>query len=262
MKKYIHGTETPVVFMNEGMRIMGALHRPETDARPPAVAFYHGCTGSRTEAHWLFVKIARDLAARGMMSLRFDFRHSGESEGDFRDMTLSGEISDSIRAFGYLAEDCGADPARIGLLGLSMGGAVATIAAGRLGKRVKSCALLNPSAKPFEELSFLARDRAVDVSRFPVDYNSFLFGKAFFDELPQIQPLVEVTAAGCPFLVINGTADRTVSPERSHEYMHVLRANGIPAELFSIEGADHTFASERWERMVIEKTGEWFGKTL
>ncbi|MHB9030750.1 MAG: alpha/beta hydrolase family protein, partial [Candidatus Latescibacterota bacterium] len=150
LKKYIHGTESPVVFSHESMQIMGVLHRPETPLNPPAVVFYHGCTGCRSEAHWLFVKLARHLAARGIMSLRFDFRHNGESEGDFCDMTLSGEISDGIRAVGYLAAECGADPARVGLLGLSMGGAVAAIVAARLREKVKSCVLVNPVAKPFD----------------------------------------------------------------------------------------------------------------
>jgi acetyl esterase/lipase len=262
LKKYIHGTETPVVFSHEGMQIMGVLHRPEAPSNPPAVVFYHGCTGSRSEAHWLFVKLARYLAARGIMTLRFDFRHSGESEGDFRDMTLSGEISDGIRAVEYLVSECGADPARIGLLGISMGGAIAAIVASRLREKVKSCVLVNPVAKPFEDLCFLAQARAVDVSSFPVDFNSFLFGKAFFDELPSIRPLDEIVGAVCPFLVVNGAADRTVQPARSHEYVETLRAAGIPAEFFSVEGADHTFASAAWESMLFERVGEWFAKTL
>ncbi|MHB9028085.1 MAG: alpha/beta hydrolase family protein, partial [Candidatus Latescibacterota bacterium] len=102
----------------------------------------------------------------------------------------------------------------------------------------------------------------VDVRSFPVDFNSFLFGKAFFDELPGIRPLDEIADAVCPFLVVNGTADRTVHPERSQEYREALQARRIPAGFFSIEGADHTFASAAWERMLLERVGDWFAKTL
>ncbi len=262
MNSSIHGTEHPVVFTNGGMQIMGVLHRPPSEAPPPGVLFFHGCTGSRTEAHWLFVKIARYFATRGIMSLRFDFRNSGESEGRFEDMTISGEVSDALRAFGFLTEECGADPERIGLLGLSMGGAVAAITAGRLRGRVKSCVLLNPVARPLDDLNFLAQTREVNVSGFPIEYNAFLFGQAFIEELPVIRPLEEITSATCPVLVINGTADRTIHPRRSREYHDTLRRAGIRTELAVLEGADHTFASAAWEREVAKKAGEWFGETL
>ncbi len=256
-------TETPVVFTSGGMQVMGVLHRPESVEKPPAVVFYHGCTGSKIEAHWLFVKLARHLADRGIMALRFDFRHSGESEGRFEDMTISGEISDGIRAIEFITGECGADPERTGILGLSMGGAVAAVVAGRLGSRIRSCALLNPVARPFEDLSSIAQARELDTVNFPVEFNSFLFGRPFFDELKDIHPLSEISNASCPVLVMNGPADRTVHPSRSIEYIEILRGrNGIPAELQIIDGADHTFAAAAWERTVMKKAGEWFGKTL
>ena len=255
--------EIPIVFTSEGMQIMGVLHRPVAVEKPPAIVFFHGCTGSKTEAHWLFVKLARHLADRGVLVLRFDFRHSGESEGRFEDMTLSGEIEDGIRAIEYITEECGADPDRTGILGISMGGAVAAIVAGRLGKRIRSCALLNPVARPYEDLSSIARAKELNTVDFPVEFNSFLFGRPFFDELADIRPLEDIARATCPVLVVNGPTDRTVHPSRSHEYMEVLRGRpGVIAEIRIIEGADHTFATAAWEREVMEVVGEWFGKTM
>jgi hypothetical protein len=81
-------------------RMRGMLHLPErSDFRPPwpAVALYHGFTGSRTEARFLFVSFSRLLARHGIASARFDFLDSGESDGEFQDMTLSGEIEDEGR---------------------------------------------------------------------------------------------------------------------------------------------------------------------
>lgn len=254
--------EIQVTFENEGMQIVGMLHRVETEPPPPGVVFFHGCTGSRTEAHWLFVKLARHLAERGMTVLRFDFRGSGESAGRFEDMTLSGEISDGLRAFEYLSGESGADPSRLGILGLSMGGAVGAVVAGRLDGRVRSCAFLNPVARPFEDLAVIAQMRNIDVNGFPVEFNSFLFGKPFFDDLSRVRPLDEIVRSKCPVLVVNGTSDATVKPVRSREYVDTLAAKGIPSELFVIEGADHTFASVRWEKMVMEKVGDWFDATL
>jgi len=251
------GKEIPVTFTNRGMQIMGVLHRPPVEGNPPGVVFYHGCTGSRAEAHWIFVKLARHLASLGIMTLRFDFRCSGESEGSFENMTLSDEISDGFRAHEYLLEECGADPRRTGIMGISMGGVVASYVAGGLGGKLQSCVLLNPVARPLENLSYIANSRSVNVVRFPIEYNSFLFGRAFFDELSSLHPLEEISRAACPVLVVNGSGDKTISPVCSQEYFEVLRKNSIPSELFVIEGADHTFASSNWEKAVMEKTGGW-----
>ena len=255
--------ESPIVFTNEGMQIVGMLHKPDSVKKlPPSVVFYHGCTGSKVEDHWLFVKLARALSRSGFMVLRFDFRYSGDSEGKFEDMTLSGEISDGVRSIEYITSECGADPERIGILGLSMGGAVGAMVTGSLRERIKSSVLMNPVGKPVEDLSFVVLSQNIDVSDFPVEYNSFLFGRDFFDDLKNIKPLEEIKKASCPVLVINGSNDKTVQPLRSKEYFDVLSQNGGTAELCIIEGADHTFSSIQWEREVFDRVKSWFNATL
>lgn len=255
-------TESPVVFKNEGMQIVGMLHKPNSNKKLPSVVFFHGCTGSKVEANWLFVKLARALVETGIMVLRFDFRHSGESEGNFENMTLSGEISDGFESVEYLISECDADPARIGVLGLSMGGAVGAIVAGSLGKRIKSCVLMNPVGRPLEDISAIAFSRNVKVTTFPVEWNSFLFGRDFFHDIKNINPLEGIKKAVCPVFIINGSNDQLVLPVRSKEYVETVNNNGGTAELFIVEGADHVFSSVKWEREVIEKVNNWFDATL
>ena len=254
--------ELPVVFKNEGMQIVGMLHKPNSNKKPPSVVFYHGCTGSKVEANWLFVKLARALAETGTMVLRFDFRHSGDSEGNFEKMTLSGEISDGFKSVEYLISECDADHERIGILGLSMGGVVGAVVAGSLGEKIKSCVLMNPVGRPLEDVSAIAFSRNVNVAAFPVEWDSFLFGRDFFDDIKKIEPLEVIKKAVCPVLVVNGSNDQSVLPVRSKEYIEAVNNNGGTAELFIIEGADHVFSSVKWEREVIEKVNDWFSTTL
>jgi len=255
-------TELPVIFKNEDMQIVGMLHKPNSGKKPPSVVFYHGCTGSKTDANWLFVKLARALAETGIMVLRFDFRCSGESEGNFENMTLSGEISDGFKSIEYLISECGADPGRIGVLGLSMGGVVGAVVAGLLGERIKSCVLMNPVGRPLADISAIAFSRNVNVTTFPVEWNSFLFGRDFFDDIKKINPLEVIKKAVCPVLIVNGSNDQSVLPVRSKEYVETVNNNGGTAELFVVEDADHVFSSVKWEREVIEKVSDWFSVTL
>ena len=100
----------------------------------------HGFTGQKVEAHRIFVKTAEALAAQGYLALRFDFRGSGDSEGAFEEMTFEGEVSDAVRAVDYLLAEEPVDPERIGVVGLSMGGAVAACLSGR-DERIKATVL-------------------------------------------------------------------------------------------------------------------------
>ncbi len=122
--------QTPVVFENEGQKLFGMIHMPEGKGPWPGVVFCHGFTGHKIETHCIFVKLAREMCRRGIAVLRFDFRGSGESEGLFEEMTVQGEISDAGKALEFLAGYKGIDPSRIGLLGFSLGGLVASIGVG------------------------------------------------------------------------------------------------------------------------------------
>ena len=129
---------------NQEQQLNGILHSPTGfDAPCPAIAFFHGFTGTKVEPHRIFVKTARQLASIGFYVLRFDFRGSGDSAGDFSEMTISGEISDAIKSIDVLTAMQGVDPERIGILGLSMGGCVAACVSGQ-DARVKSTVMWAP----------------------------------------------------------------------------------------------------------------------
>ncbi|PYV05908.1 MAG: alpha/beta hydrolase, partial [Acidobacteria bacterium] len=127
------------------------IHRPErARARRggPGVVLFHGFTGDRMESHWLFVKCSRALALAGIASLRFDFYGSGESEGEFSEVTLQGEIADARVAIEFFRRQKGINPERTGLLGLSLGGTIAASVAGPA--RAAALALWSALAHPAE----------------------------------------------------------------------------------------------------------------
>ncbi len=114
-----------VVFHSESIALTGSLFLPERADRPvPGVVFLHGFTGSRMEPGYLFPRAARVLAAAGIASLTFDFRGSGESDGEFVNVTVPGEIKDAHRALDFLKNTTGIDTARVGLLGYGLAGRV------------------------------------------------------------------------------------------------------------------------------------------
>ena len=253
--------EKPITFTNEGQQLIGMVHYPDDGQRHPGVVLFHGCAGNKSEAHWIFVKLARRLCEEGFAVLRFDFRNSCDSEGSFEHMTISGETSDGLQALVFFGEQEYVNPERIGILGLSLGGCVAACVAGR-SPQVKSVVLWNPVGRPKEDFDKLIVDRDIEVEAFPVEREGFLFGRAFWEELPEVHPQREIRLSRGPVLILHSSEDRSISIRRAEEYQEVLEEYGLQCERVMIEGADHTFTSVEHERMAIEETVHWFGRTL
>jgi len=249
--------ERPVTLTSRGEQMVGMLHLPDQKGPFPAVAIYHGFTGTKVEPHRIFVKMARALVAQGIAAVRFDFRGSGDSEGDFADMTVSGEIADAIRVLDFLEAQSQVDPQRLGVLGLSMGGAVAASVAGK-DERVKSLALWAAVAR-FElfesEPELLAQARKMG----HVDLAGNVLNYGFYEDARTQDPVKWVSQFEGSALVVHGDEDPTVPV--SHADLLYDAVTG-KKEKFIVPGADHTFNRHDWESAVISKTADWFHKTL
>ncbi len=250
--------EELIRFQNEGLWLYGMLHRPEAPRPVPGIVMVHGFTGQRIEDHQLFVKAARALAAAGIAALRFDCRGSGESQGEFVDMTVSGEIADARTALTFLAAQPGIDTARLGVLGLSLGGCVAACLAGS-DTRVRALALWTPAALLHRDWLGSEAERQLMDSQGWVDRGGNRLGRAFLKDMPHVHPLEAARHYGGPTILVYGTGDQTLGPENPQAY---LKALGGPVEYVTVEGADHTFSSYEWERQAITSTVCWLAGVL
>lgn len=256
--------ERPVVFYNQDQQINGILHSPTGYEAPcPAVAFFHGFTGTKVEPHRIFVKTARELAAIGFYVLRFDFRGSGDSEGDFSEMTIGGEVSDAIKSIDVLTAMQGVDPDRIGILGLSMGGCVAAFVSGQ-DIRVKSTVMWAPLSDdpPDRKNEILERAKNPPTPEEMALSNPNIVGKAFYEELPKISPSATLQAFRGALLVIHGSADDVVPVSHGKRYYELMRGRDALTELEIIDQGDHTFNTVASEQAVVAKSVAWFQRTL
>ncbi|NIM94927.1 MAG: alpha/beta fold hydrolase [Anaerolineales bacterium] len=254
--------EVQIEFTSEGQRIFGMLHLPDGDGSHPAVALFHGFTGTRVESHRLFVKTARALAHAGLAALRFDFRGSGESEGEFVDMTVQGEIADASRALDFLSNYPALDLTRLGILGLSLGGLVGACLSGD-DPRVKALALWStPDMKNFG-FGGLPDPHSIDWDEAIVgewlDWGGNRIGRGFFKGMMEVDPLESVSRFRGPVLVVHGTSDAIVPLESGKSYEEALAGR---VEAHWIEDSDHTYSSHEWESNVIGVTVDWFRRNL
>lgn len=75
--------EEPRVFDCEGSRLIGIIAQPDHPDETGVVIVVGG-PQYRAGSHRQFTLLARQLAAQGIASLRFDYRGMGDSEGDIR----------------------------------------------------------------------------------------------------------------------------------------------------------------------------------
>src|SRR5207248_4482445 len=97
---------------------------------------------------------ARELAQAGYPALRFDFRGSGQSDGEFEDVTLGSCVSDLRRAVEVLVEKTGVED--VVLVGVRLAATVAMRVAAHDG-RARRLVLWDPVPDPNANLRAVRR---------------------------------------------------------------------------------------------------------
>ena len=254
--------ERLVEFPNpKGKTLRGMLHLPATGEKEPApaVALFHGFTGDRAESHWMFVKCSRALALAGIASLRFDFYGSGESAGEFREMSLTGEIADGRAAVAFLRGQTAIDPQRVGLLGLSLGGLIAATLAPSL--KAKAVVLWSAVAHT-ARLREVVKKSATRIPGKPgaLQFDAREISPRLVEDVLKFEPIRHLARFKEPTLIIHPENDVVIPVSHARDFFWAAGAEA--KELAIIPGADHVYSSIAWEQDVILRTVHWFGRYL
>src|SRR5271155_5466123 len=89
---------TPFNLRTPRAHLAAVLHRAPGKR---LVILCHGFTGNKIESGRLFVQTARALQQAGISALRFDFMGSGDSSGEFNQMTPDTQIQDALDALAW-----------------------------------------------------------------------------------------------------------------------------------------------------------------
>lgn len=240
------------------LTLRGMFHIPENEhGRYPVVVMYHGFTGHKAESHFIFVKLSRALEKAGIASLRFDFGGSGESDGEFHDMTPDTEIMDAKAILNFARSQEFVDPERVGILGLSMGGYIGGITAGDNKNLVRSLCMWAPAGN-IAGIFKSKMECGIEVKEDIYDIGDFLLNEKAYDSAKSIDHIKRTCNFDKKACIIHGTADMCVPIEIGIQYKNAMD----DVEFYSVEGSDHTFARYDWERKAIDTTVDFFVRTL
>lgn len=247
----------------EGGILVGRAYRPgkEYARKGPLLILCHGIPRSNTspgekdsgkDVDGGYPALAERCTEEGFHCFHFNFRGTGESEGNF---SLPGWGRDLIAVLDYWEKRDIYDS--FYLWGFSAGAAVSTYVAST-DQRVKAVALAACPAE-FESLftlkdldGIIARFRTTGIirdSHFPADPVAWLKG------LHSVRPLSYVARISPrPLFIVHGTGDELIP------YQHALKLfeqAGEPKRLLIISGAAHQL---RKNREAVLECLEWFKK--
>jgi alpha-beta hydrolase superfamily lysophospholipase len=218
----------------DGTRLAGWLV-PATPKHPRGViVLCHGVDSTR-EA---MLTAAVNLHADGFATFLFDFRARGESGGNRCTLGYR-EVDDLLAAIRYLQTRPDTRALPLGVLGESMGGAVALMGTARC-PAVRGVVAESPFARLDDAVNnhlHTAFGFAGPIMAIPTRW----WGEQFIGRrCAEIAPVAEIgRIAPRPLLLIQDGADRLCPPEETRQLM---AAAGAPKTLWTVPGAVHIAA--------------------
>jgi len=249
-----------VYFLNKhGNKLAANFDWPE-HGDPVGFALYAHCFTCSKNLKTM-VRVIESIVDGGFAVFRFDFTGIGESEGDFSETNLSTNIDDLIAAAEYLAAQNQAPQL---LLGHSLGGATALMAAGSLA----SVAAVATIAAPYDpsHLSGLladAKNMAANngVAEVVIGGTRFRLKKQFFDDLQlkKQQMSNAIRNLDKALLIMHSPKDTIVPIEQAGQ---IFRDAKHPKSFISLDPADHLLSDINDARFAGSLIATWAKRYL
>ena len=80
------------------------------------------------------------------------------------------------------------------------------------------------------------------------------------EDVLKVEPIRHIARYKRPTLIIHPEMDETIPVSHARDFFHA--AGSEIKEVAIIAGADHVFTAVPWEREVIVRTVQWFGRHL
>ncbi|MEN8735047.1 MAG: alpha/beta fold hydrolase [Lentimonas sp.] len=208
----------------------------------------HGVTGNKDRP--VIADTAKAINDAGFDTLAFSFAGNGNSEGDFREATISKEVGDLDAVISSVTHSY----PKIAYIGHSMGGAVGVIQAtrdGRIKALVSIAGMIDTKTFAMTEFGGETPDSGLMWEEESCPLSS-AFMKDLCVTIETVEPLADCVSAR--WLLIHGTADDVVLPKDT-ECVKGLQGDAV--EVVFIEGADHSFNEPVHKAQLTETITKW-----
>jgi uncharacterized protein len=226
-----------ISFQADGLRLAGQLRIPSPGRTHPTVCICHGIPTAAPDPNDRgYVPLAESFYSAGFLTLIFNFRGTGESQGN---LDMPGWSRDLRAALGFLYGLSEVDKTHLCVVAFSGGAAVSVYAAAH-DPRVSllvTCASpadfdsLYERQTPREAIERFRQIGAIRDKDFPPSIEEWRRG---FETIAPVNWIDRISPR--PLLLVHGDADEVIPPEHAQR---LYRRAGEPKELKIIPGAKH-----------------------
>ena len=256
--------EAPVTLTPE---LTGAWVVPDGAWDGRTVLLLHGFADDMDGPADIVKHLTEQLAAKGIASLRINFRGEGDKKRTHIESTFATRLEDTAAAQAWLLARPGVKAERMGVLGFSLGATSAIETAGRNPGWWRTMAVWSsPSGNMFDyylqsETARTALREGVATEEVP-GWKKITTKREFYESFRGMDHDKALAKFPGAFLSVRGSDD--MLPQHEAEFMKI--AQGRPAEAVVIAGADHIFHVFQPElgqaARALEVTVAWFVRTL
>jgi uncharacterized protein len=246
-------TREAVTLENQSKKIFGIFHKPLLEELTGAVLIVHGFASHKIGTDRHYVKTAVQLAEAGIACLRIDLRGCGDSEGELSEMSFNDFVSDVLKGLSFLVAQPTVDKDCLGILGSSLGGALAVYAAESFSS-VKALVLWAAVAsgaqwqKEWQETSALGRRQQV-TSQNPLFQEQFFAMRADY-----LSSKLDKSA----ILSIHGRDDSVIPIAHQEAYRQHRQSCTAVSHFLSYPKTGHTLAHSLDFPEILQETIQWF----
>ena len=227
--------------VSNGFEIHGRVHLP-VHCPAPAVICSHGLFSSKDSPK--FIAMARHLAERGLVAVRYDHCGCGDSQGRIGDTTLSSRLVDLQAVYAYVSRQSAWVDGPMGLMGSSMGGLVSLWATATSGAFRATVAWATPW-----QISKPSKNSTAGLT---------VLDDAFFKDFRQYR-LDRVLGGLRRCMIVHGRDDKLVPVTHAHRIYQQL---ATPKCLRILPGADHRFSNALHRQNAIRYTTAFLWQNL
>ncbi|MEM1286860.1 MAG: bifunctional alpha/beta hydrolase/OsmC family protein [Pseudomonadota bacterium] len=234
-----------------GAKLAARFDRPP--GRPRACALFAHCFTCSKDI-FAAKRIAAELAAHGIATLRFDFTGLGHSDGDFGSTNFSSNVADLLSAVAWMREQ-GEAPSI--LIGHSLGGAAVLAAANEV-PEAKAVATIGAPADAAHvihnfaaDVAQIERDGQADVQ---LAGRTFSIQKQFLEDVEKQNLQTRIGSLKKALMVFHSPTDDTVGIENAAA---IFTAAKHPKSFVTLDGADHLVSNHKDAAYIAQMIASW-----
>lgn len=247
-----------VAFQPRGARLtLRGWYVPAEGAANGLLVLVHGLDSTRARDGKTYLEFVRDLHSQGFRLLLFDLRAHGESEGKVLSAGYY-EKQDLLGALDFATGVQGERWERVGVLGFSLGAAIALLAAEQE-PRLRALA----ADSSFASLSDLIAKETADrtplsetTSRLLLPGMVALARLRYGIPLDRIRPVESIGRLDYPLLLIHTEGDSRIPVEQSRRLIEAARDPGT--ELWVVPGTEHAIAYKAQPQEYLRRVADYF----